>query len=58
MVASHEAVEQIVEIIIRHVGICAARKMIRDLYHNVKGSQSLMQTLVRVVEHMEEYHGE
>jgi hypothetical protein len=58
MVASHEAVEQIVEILVKHIGVCASRKMVRDLYHNVKGNQSLMQTLVRVAEHLEEIHHE
>ena len=51
MVASHEAVEQIVDIMLKHISVCVARKMIRDLYHNVSGNQSLMQTLVRVACH-------
>jgi hypothetical protein len=58
MVASHEAVEQIVTILLKHAGKKKARLLVRDLYHNVKGNQSLMQTLCRVAEHLEHSENE
>ena len=56
MVASHEVVEQIVDTVLKHINVCVARKMVRDMYHNVKGDQSLMHTLCRVAQRLEEVH--
>jgi hypothetical protein len=58
MVTSHEAVAQIVQIMLQHVEIKVARKMVRHLYHDVKGNQSIMQTLLRVAQLLEELNHE
>lgn len=58
MVASHESVEQMVEILLKYIDKNKARKMVREMYHKVKGNQSLMETLVRMNERLHEIEDE
>jgi hypothetical protein len=54
MVASHESVEQIVKILLKYVEKDLAHQIVRELYCNVKGNKSLMDTLLRVKEVLHE----
>lgn len=58
MVASHESVEQIVEIMLKHIDKKLAHQMVRELYHKVKGNKSLLDTLLRVSMRLHELDNE
>jgi hypothetical protein len=48
MVASHDTVEQMLRIILKYVDKKTAHHMVRDLYQNVNGNKSIMETLLRL----------
>ena len=54
MVASTKSIEQMVRIILRHLDKKTARILVRELYHDVEGNKSLMETLMRVAQRLEE----
>jgi hypothetical protein len=54
MVASVKSIEQMVQILLRYNDKKKARALVRELYHEVEGSKSLMETLMRVAQRLEE----
>ena len=54
MVASTQSIEQMASIILKHIDKKQARAMVRELYHRVKGNQSVMQTLLHLAQRLEE----
>jgi hypothetical protein len=54
MVASTSSIEQMVRIILKHVDKKKARALVRELYHNVKGNKSVMETLMLLAQRLEE----
>lgn len=54
MVASKESVEQMVQILLKYMDKKKAHKMVREMYHKVKGNQSVMETLLRLNEKLHE----
>jgi transcription elongation factor GreA-like protein len=58
MVASHQTVEQIVNILLKYMDQKTALKMARDIYNHVDGNQSVTQTFHRIVEQLIDRDGE
>jgi hypothetical protein len=52
MVTSHKTVDQMIKIILRHVPKKVAQRMVRDLYHEVQGSKSVMATFALLAQEL------
>jgi len=57
VVASHKAVLKMSDILLKYMDMKTAKKMIREMYNRVDGNQSLMKTLVMVINELEEREG-
>ena len=50
-----KSIEQIVKILLKHIpNKKKARAFVRELYHDVEGNKSVMETLMRVAQRLEE----
>ena len=54
MAASHEAVDQMVTILLKYLSRKDAQKLVREMYQKVKGNQSTMETFRRISERLVE----
>jgi hypothetical protein len=54
MVASHDAIAQIITIVLKYMDKKTARRMVRDLYQHVNGNKSTMDTFRRLAETLED----
>jgi hypothetical protein len=54
MVASHQSIDQIIKIVLKHIDKKTAKKIVRDLYCHVDGNQSTTDTFRRLSEVLEE----
>ena len=55
MVASHKSIEQMIKIILKHMSKETARAMVREMYHTVDGNKSVMDTLCRLAQEVENH---
>jgi len=58
VVASHDTVEQMIKVLLKHVDRRTAIKMARDMHNHVRGNQSVTDTFKRIVEHLSHQEGD